>query len=142
MHFVSHVAALLVAAAGAFWFNAILQRRLLKAQNKEKLIDALLRMMDEQCRFYADYWEKDAVAAPVSENQTAFQTRFVALLNVASGKYKIQNIGEIRRQYRDFCKLATGGDFGAKTRKADINISRRIHAAANRLYVALWENKI
>ena len=129
----------------AYLFNERLQARLLTRQNQDRLIDALLQLMQEQSEFYAAYWEKDATdqsaPVPVSINLTAKQTHFSSLLDVARTQYKMRNGDEIQKQYDNFCKLVGSPGFGTKTRKADANKSSQIHAAANSIFVLLWKNK-
>ena len=127
-----------------FVFNAILQYWLLHRQGREKIIDALLQLVEEQKQFYAAYWEKDAADGAVSAsiNETMQQTRFDALLEFAGRKYKFRNINDINRQYRKFCKTATGDNFGEKNRAANTEKARHIHAIANQIYIILLENKV
>lgn len=131
-----------VGACIAFGLNWWLQRWQQKKQNSDKVIDLLLQSVEDQSQFYADYWGRDAADGDASVNHTMKQTRFDALLDFAAEKYDIKNINAVKDLLLQLNMLSTGGDFGAKTRKADAEKARKIHAIANQLYVALLKNKI
>jgi len=137
------LAALLAAILG-FRFSARLQRKLIKERNKDKMIDMILHLLNEQSRLYVSYWERDAtgIAEPTTTNQTGMQTRFDMLLRLATAKYKLIHTQRIEEKYKLFCKLSTGEDFGSLERKANLKKCQKIQQVANDLYVQLLDNKI
>lgn len=145
-NFLPHTAALLAGVAAgsviAFLSNMRLQARLLKSQNKDKLMDELLQSTEEQRKLYANYWDNVPAEDDDRAPSTILQTRFSALLEVAETKYRLANMDAIKTQYKQFLLLTTGGEgFGAKNRSADKKRVQSINVAANQLCIRLWENK-
>ena len=145
VNFVSQTVSLTLVAGLAFWFNAELQKSLLMEQNKNKLLDDLLRLLDEQSNFYGNYWDpQNDQEFRAETNDTRRLTRFYAILELAGEKYQLNDKDEISRQYRHFCHISTGGDtdenFGPSIQKNNKKVLE-IHAAANELSMMLLRNK-
>ena len=134
-----------VAAGLAFRFNEGLQKSLLKEQNKNKLLDDLLRLLDEQSNYYGNYWDpQNDQEFRAETNDTRQLTRFYAILKLVEEKYQLNDKDKIFRQYRHFYHISTGGDtdenFGPSIQKNNKKVLE-IHAAANELSMMLLQNK-
>ena len=145
VNFVSQTGSLIVVACLAFLFNEKLQKSLLKEQNKNKLLDDLLRLLNEQSNYYGNYWDpQNDQEFRAETNNTRQLTRFYAILELAGKKYQLNDKDEISRQYRHFCHISTGGDtdenFGPSIQKNNKKVLE-IHAAANELSMMLLRNK-
>ena len=131
----------LFAACLAFYFNMLLQQKLLQEQNKNKLIDMLLELLQEQSHAYEKYWDprtppKILEVADIIVPTTHFNT----LLAVATDKYKLPG-GQIFDQFREFHKIATGGNFNLPSPNKSAEKVLEIYSASNKLTMMLWENK-
>ena len=145
--FLLQTLSLALAAVLVFLFNAGLQKRLLREQNKNKLLDDLLKLLDEQSNFYGNHLDTQNDQEPrVKTNDTMRLTHFYTILVLAGEKYQLNNKDEISRLYRHFCHISTGGaigeNFGLPTQKTNKKEKvRQIHAAANKLSLMLLQNK-
>ena len=133
--FIPQTLAIALGVILAFVLNFFLQRRLLREQNKNNLIELLLESAKTQGEFYANHWENAANSPPGEIFQI---TEFYTMPDLAGEKYRINNIAELKKKYTNFYVLALGeNESGAIKDKI-----RKIHAAANDICVCLWENKI
>ncbi len=135
----SEISYIVIGIVIAFCFRWHLQKLLLKSQNKDKVIDLLMELLDKQVEFYVNHWSKDG------DNESLLthidlQTRFGGALHIASKKYNISKTISI--QYKEFYKLTSGDDFGTFKRKADENRCKKIHVLANDVRIKLLECKI
>ena len=138
--FLLQTISLTIVAVLAFLFNARLQKRLLREQNKNKLLDDLLMSLDEQSNFYGRYWDPQNLRnSGMKTNDTMRLTRFYAMLSLAGEKYQLYGKNEMYRQCRVFIRACTD-NFGFSADKDDIRV-RQIHVVANELSVMLLENK-
>ena len=138
--FLLQTISLTIVAVLAFLFNARLQKRLLREQNKNKLLDDLLMSLDEQSNFYGRYWDPQNLRdSGMKTNDTMRLTRFYTMLSLAGEKYQLYGKNEMYRQCRVFIRACTD-NFGFSADKDDIRV-RQIHVVANELSAMLLENK-
>ena len=131
----------LFAACLAFYFNMLLQQKLLQEQNKNKLIDMLLELLQEQSHAYEQYWDPRTPQKIMGVVDIIVpMTRFDTLLTVAADKYKLPG-GQIFDQSREFHKIATGGNFNLPSPNKSAKKVLEIYYASNKLTMMLWENK-
>ena len=144
VNFLPQAISIVLSVGLAFALNVWLQYNLLKRKNRDKFINEMLKLLEEDRNFYAAYWEQSAadIKENVSTNQTMQLTRFYHMLEFANDKYKIKNLEEMQKEYLRFYDLAVKADFGLSDRKADRRNSKLIHISANELAVYLWQNKI
>ena len=130
-----------IAAGIAFCLNVLLQQKLLREQNKNKLIDMLLELLQEQSHAYEKYWDPRTPPKILEVADIIVpMTRFNTLLAVAADKYKLPG-GQIFHQSREFHKIATGGNFNLPSPNKSAEKVLEIYSASNKLTMMLWENK-
>ena len=131
----------IVAAGVVFCLNILLQRKLLREQNKNKLIDMLLELLQEQSLAYEKYWDPRTPPKILEVADIIVpMTRFNTLLTVAADKYKLRDGGQIYDQSMEFHQIATSGNFNLTSPNKSAKKVLEIYSAYNKLTLMLWEN--
>ena len=131
-----------IAAGIAFCLNVLLQQKLLREQNKNKLIDMLLELLQEQSLAYEKYWDPRTPPKILEVADIIVpMTRFNTLLTVAADKYKLPDGGQLFDQSMEFHQIATGGNFNLTSPNKSAKKVLEIYSASNKLTMMLWENK-
>ena len=140
--FLLQTISLTIVAVLAFLFNALLQKRLLREQNKNKLIDMLLELLQEQSMVYGEYWDPNTLPRTLKVADTIVpMTRFNTLLTIAADQYKLPNYSQIFDQFMEFYQIATSGNFNLPSHNKSAKKVLEIYSAYNKLTRMLWENK-
>ena len=131
-----------IAAGIAFCLNVLLQQKLLREQNKNKLIDMLLELLQEQSLAYEKYWDPRTPPKILEVADIIVpMTRFNTLLTIAADQYKLPNYSQIFDQFMEFYQIATSNNFNLPSHNKSAEKVLEIYSASNKLTMMLWENK-